>query len=244
MFLMLFVSCKKEDYISFQELSVAMHYDEQKQLTLSFSSNELSALDYTYQSSDENIASVSDSGLVSGVSIGTVIITATSPDGQYKAACTVVVEPKSKIYREPFMGWGATKATVKKNETRRIKSESPIDVLYYGEYNYIAYVFYNFDNSDTLLQYSGIKIGKPEIVINNIFEFLNERYISLDTIYDYEYDCYKYKYKHRTKEIYCYLYDYDHEDEYYIYYLNSSMIKSTEDLQLKELLEGKRLKRN
>ena len=244
MLLMLFVSCKKEDYIAFRDLSVAMHYDEQKQLALIFSSEELRSLNYTYQSSDEYIASVSDSGLVSGVSIGKVVVTATSSDGKHKTSCKVVVEPKSKLYKDPFMGWGATKATVKKAETRRIKSESPTEILYQGEYNYIAFVFYIFNTSDTLLRYSGIKIGKPEIVLNNIFEFLNERYEFLETIYNNEDEYRYYKYRHRTKDFYCYLFNRYYYDCYYIYYINTPLKSSAEEMLLKQLAVENRLESN
>ncbi len=208
-----FTGCKKEDYISFQELSVSMHYDEQKQLALIFSSEELRSLDYNYQSSDENIASVSDSGLVSGVSIGTVVITATSSDGKFKTSCTVVIEPKSKLYREPYMGWGETKATIKANETRILISESAIRIKYKGEHDYMYGVFYDFSEEDTLSIYNFVQMGVPSIVTDNIMTFCKERYRYIDSSYVFvsgQDNTLCYTFQHRTKNIYCHLYFFEY----------------------------------
>ena len=48
---------------------------------------------YTWSSGDEKVAVVSSDGLVRGVNVGTVTITATAVDGGIKASCTVTVLP-------------------------------------------------------------------------------------------------------------------------------------------------------
>jgi len=211
-FLLLSSSCKKEDYISFMEHSISMHYDEQQKLSLAFSSEELSTLQYSYHSGDTNVVLVNASGLCSGVAVGTAVVTATSSDGQYKTSCIVQIVPKHKLFKDFYTGWGATVATVKSNETRRLKSESDSLLLFYGEYNYIKEVFYRFGNNDHLLNYAGIRLGKPSGITQNIVEYYKERYLLVDSTFVSDGYYTLFNFKHRTKNIYCYLYYYYFSD--------------------------------
>ncbi len=49
----------------------------------------------TWSSTDENVATVSDTGLVTGVAVGTATVTATTADGGFTATCAVTVSPAS-----------------------------------------------------------------------------------------------------------------------------------------------------
>jgi hypothetical protein len=51
----------------------------------------------TWKSSDSAIASVSSSGLVTGVAAGSAIITVTTADGNKTATCTITVDPNSIV---------------------------------------------------------------------------------------------------------------------------------------------------
>jgi hypothetical protein len=58
---------------------------------------------------DDDIATVSDKGVVSGLKTGTTVITATTEDGGFEATATVVVaEPDPCVYRYPRDNWTAT----------------------------------------------------------------------------------------------------------------------------------------
>lgn len=237
--LLLFSSCKKEEYISFSVHSVSMHYDEQQQLSLSFSSEELSTLQYSYQSCDTNVVLVNASGLCSGVAVGTTVVTATSSDGQYKTSCTVQIVPKHKLFKDFYTGWGATVATVKANETRRLKSESDSLLLFYGEYNYIQGVFYRFGNNDHLLNYAGIRLGKPSCINQNIVEYYKERYLLVDSIFVNDPYCTLFEFKHRTKDIYCYLYYYYFSDYIDNFFTSIPDAKHEEDFTSAEFIASK-----
>ena len=62
----------------------------------------------TWSSSDVNVASVSDSGMVVGINAGTATITAKTADGNFTASCKVTVEPttntnltEGKVFTSP-----------------------------------------------------------------------------------------------------------------------------------------------
>lgn len=63
----------------------------QEQLTVSLSPADAHIWDVAYESSDESVAVVSSSGLVTAAGLGTAVITARDPDGKISAYCTVTV---------------------------------------------------------------------------------------------------------------------------------------------------------
>jgi len=175
-----------------------MYYDDEKKLTLSYSSDELANLTYKFTTSDTNIATVSSSGLVSGVSIGTAIITATSENGEYSAQCTVTIIPKYTFYTEPYMNWGCSKEDVKDWEFRTIQYETSTMITFNGEYSYVTEVDYSFE--DSTLKASMVIFDLPSpIVENGITEYLLERYVFDRTIGDNS------VFHHRSLDIGCVL---------------------------------------
>ncbi len=139
----LFIGCKKEQGIVLSETNVTMHYDEEKQLSVSFLDEEM---DYTFTSSNKNIAIVSPDGLIHGVSIGEAVITAKSTDGQYTAECKVTIKPYHPfLFAELCCNFGAYKNEVKDFEKRELLTEKDQSLLYEGDMPYVAMVGYSFE---------------------------------------------------------------------------------------------------
>ncbi len=161
-------SCKKEQGIVLSETDVTMHYDEEKQLEVSFLDE---AMDYSFSSSNENIAFVSEDGLISGVSIGSVTITVKSKDGQYSDECKVVIKPYyAFLYSDLCCEFGAYKQKVKEFEKRELAIEEDQSLSYYGDMEYVLMVGYSFE--DYKLESSAIIIDTymGEILSDYLFE--------------------------------------------------------------------------
>lgn len=92
----------------------------------------------TWKSSNPNVATVNNDGLVTAVTNGTVIITVTTQDGNKKAECSVTVD-----YRNQWVG------------------------AYDFTIRYHTYLPYPFENEDTTYSYSG-SIAKSVSYSNKI----------------------------------------------------------------------------
>ncbi len=77
--------------ISFSQPSVSVARGSSQALTVIFAPTTATNRTMTWVSSDTGVATVSDSGVVSGVETGTATITATTEDGSKVATCTVSV---------------------------------------------------------------------------------------------------------------------------------------------------------
>lgn len=174
---MLLVGCKKEQGLILSDSEISMHYDEQKQLTVSFLDEEMQ---YSFKSSNENVAKVDNSGTVRGVSIGTATITVTSSDGKYTAECKVIIAPYYALYYDLCLEFNCSKQKVKDFETRELDVETDEYLHYKGELPYIWKVAYGFESGLTV---SAICI--ENYLSNELVTFLNERYESAGISDDY-----------------------------------------------------------
>jgi len=172
--LILFSCTEKEQSISFSDTSVTLFYDESKQLSVVYSSDELKSKTYTYTSSDSTIISVSKTGLVSGVSIGTATVKVASTDGKYSDECTFTISPKSTLYKEPFVIFGSTISTVKSKETRKIYSETLTTLIYTDTDADLRYIVYLFGSGK--LTGASILLTQTTSIATEVTTFLLERY--------------------------------------------------------------------
>ncbi len=85
----------KIESISLTPKSVSLNIGETKALTVTVSPNTANADSCIFRSSAEDIATVSDSGVVTGVKEGTAIITVTTSDGSLSDSSTVTVVKNS-----------------------------------------------------------------------------------------------------------------------------------------------------
>lgn len=176
---MLLVGCKKEQGLILSDSEISMHYDEQKQLTVSFLDEEM---EYSVKSSNENVAKIDNNGTVHGVSIGTATITVTSNDGKYIEECKVLIMPYYILYKNLCLNFHCSKQNVKDFETRELERETEIALVYNGEFVYIWQVGYIFENG-----LNGSVIFIENYLSKELVTFLNERYESLGMDEEYIY---------------------------------------------------------
>ncbi|MDP4239931.1 MAG: Ig-like domain-containing protein [Bacteroidota bacterium] len=174
------LSCtEKEQFITLSDSSVTILYDGSKQLIVNYSSDALKSKTYNYSSSDSTVVSVSKTGMVSGVSIGTATIKIASTDGKYTDECNFTVSPKSTLYKEPYTVFGSTISTVKSKETRTIKSETTTGLLYTDTDSDVRYVMYLFENGK--LTSASALLTETTSIATEVTTFLLERYKYLGT---------------------------------------------------------------
>lgn len=77
--------------VSLNKTSTTISQEGSEQLTATVSPSYATNKNVTWSSSNENVATVSNTGLVSGVGGGSATITVTTVDGGYTATCTVTV---------------------------------------------------------------------------------------------------------------------------------------------------------
>jgi hypothetical protein len=179
-----FNSCKKElKSIQLDRDEITMHYDESIQINVSYSPTDVDIPPvFTWFSENTKVAEVNQSGLVEGVKIGETNIQVQTEDAKFQAACKVIVEPKSNLYKEPIIEFGQTKSYVKSKETRLIDNEVSNSLLYKGENSKVRYVMYLFDYD--MLESSAVMLVSN--VAEEVATFLIERYDiigEIDNIY-------------------------------------------------------------
>jgi uncharacterized protein YjdB len=81
--------------ISLDNTSVSMQVNESQQLTATVAPNNATNQNISWRSSDETVATVDDTGLITAVGEGTVTITVATEDGDFSATCIVTVNPAS-----------------------------------------------------------------------------------------------------------------------------------------------------
>lgn len=95
-------SCKIKVIIPVTGVSVSpsaasIVVDETKQLTAIFVPSDATNKNVTWSSGNNSIATVSSTGLVTGVALGSTTITVTTKDGNKTGNCTITVTPKTAI---------------------------------------------------------------------------------------------------------------------------------------------------
>lgn len=79
--------------VNITQTSVTVSKGKTSSLTATVSPSNATNKAVTWSSSNTSVATVSSSGVVTGVSAGTAVITVTTKDGSYKDTCTVTVNP-------------------------------------------------------------------------------------------------------------------------------------------------------
>ena len=81
--------------VSLDKSSITINRGARQMLTATVAPADATNQDVTWSSSDETIAIVSNSGLVTGLTKGTAVIVATTVDGGFTATCTITVRKES-----------------------------------------------------------------------------------------------------------------------------------------------------
>ena len=180
--------CNKDksppEIASIEALPISMYFDETAKLSIKYFPLDATApVSYTYKTSDEYVAVVDNKGVVRGKHVGECVITIATDKG-ITNKCMVTIKPRSTLYREPYLVFGASVADIKAYEKRTLVYEDEDDVgeflIYEGENKYVESVEYDFENSklvDCFVFLSTIDLETFEYCLNEAELFLFERYI-------------------------------------------------------------------
>lgn len=118
--------------ITLDSESMCIHIGETNKLTATVLPNNTTNKEVVWNSSDMNIASVNQEGLVSALSVGKVQITASTEVENIKAVCEVeVIQPITKITLNSTETSNATESTLYINETLQLSASiQPSDASY------------------------------------------------------------------------------------------------------------------
>jgi hypothetical protein len=185
--IMLFSCTEKVQFVKLSDSSVTLFYNATKKLSANYSSDDLKSKTFYYTSSNPNVVSVTKlAGLVTAVAVGSATVTIASSDGKYTDQCDFIVSPKAKLYKDPFLVFGSSIATVKSNETRTLNFETISGLSYSDSVPDVESVVYLFQN-DKLIAAEVIFSQTSNIV--QVRTFLLERYklsgVSSDNYYIY-----------------------------------------------------------
>lgn len=163
-----------DDVISLNQTAIALDYEAKYKLDASFRREGYSLSDFVWESENEDIASVSANGLVTGNRVGTTIITVKTKDGAFSSTCEVVVNATNFLYQEPLLDFGEGKSFVLANETRELLYNRSNFLLFEGENDSVTNVIYNFANST--YKESVVLLKNNEEIADQAFLFLEQRY--------------------------------------------------------------------
>lgn len=165
---MFFTGCsdddKKEDEaLTLSTTQISFHADDSEQIVAN--------KEVKWHSESDFVAEVEADGFVVGKHVGETLITAVTKNGE-KSDCEVEVLPVYNTYKEPVCDFGASKATIKSKESRKIFSEKTTTLSYRGEKTGVEGVIYLFENNKLIAAAVAVSFSKTK----EVTKFLLERY--------------------------------------------------------------------
>jgi len=172
-------ACGKEDpqdqNITLSQSAIEIDFEETFRLDATFIRDGYSPSGFIWESANPNIATVSDNGTVTGLRVGTTIVTVLTADRLFSADCEVTVNPTNFLYLEPLFDFGQNKAFIRANETRTFWNENEEAMLFQGENENIYGMVYVFPETLYELSYALLNI-ETEAELMNLIAFLEQRY--------------------------------------------------------------------
>ena len=162
---------KKEETFTIDQDEITLQHDGTIQLNVS------PAQTCTWSTDDNTIATVSQTGLVTGVLIGDTKVSAKSLSDNSTVSCIVHVTPRSTLYVEPYYIYGASISTIKSKEKRSLLSETSTGLIYEGENSNVVDIIYLFDTSG--LTGADVMLTNSTSVAAEAVTFIEERYTYL-----------------------------------------------------------------
>jgi hypothetical protein len=172
------ISCTEENDVSYQlkTTSITLISGKTHQIEV------LPAISgWSFSSKNSNIASVSDSGLVTTHYVGTTKVYVRHEAGQFVDSVQVTVNPNNTFFEDPFLGFFVSELTVSKNETGSL-TNSFADARHDGE----SFVVYKRESHYEINYHFNIDglFDRAEIFLSPLYELetlehLTERYIYL-----------------------------------------------------------------
>lgn len=164
-------SCQKKDTepdFTITQQDTKLKFDQNLSLTASLGDNQVA-----WSSSDEFVGTVDAKGKFVAKHIGETTITATW-NGR-TAVSKITVEPYTTGIAEPYLGFGANKATIKSNEKRSLGGEDVTSLLYDDGSKYTNAAIYLFENN-MLVSAGLIFKATTQTLADDIAKYYIERY--------------------------------------------------------------------
>lgn len=182
-----FTSCGSEDEpinhgsVSLDKTSQTLIYEGTVILTPSYSGDVAKGKDYTWASSDNNIATVEvltgGKGKVTAKRVGETDIIFAAKDGTISARCKVTVNPRSVLLGGIYFVKDASTSDIKAQVTVKYTEYPDSIVCAYGDTNPISKIIYELSNSRLA---STLVVLKPSSENQELAEeFIEERFIDM-----------------------------------------------------------------
>lgn len=164
----------QDDYIILSETELEIPFKEVVQLHAKFERDGYTSADLEWESEVENIASVDQNGLVTGVREGTTNILVRTADRVFTSICEVRVRPTNFMFKEPYFDFGEDQAFILKKEERQLSVQIPDAMVFNGENQNIRYLNYRFKDGKYFHSFVVLP-GRTEIQIQ-LLDFIRQRY--------------------------------------------------------------------
>lgn len=162
-------SCSDDDDndapLELNTTKVSLYQDGTKQMSVKDNRS------VTWTVDDDYVAKVDADGLLTAMFVGETRVKATDSKGK-TAYASVVVNPQYNTYKEPYVGWGASKSEVLSHDTREVSSESETLVVLDGGSDAAELVSYGFGESGLEAVIVIVKTSYSAEIV----KFLGERY--------------------------------------------------------------------
>jgi len=156
--LLVITSCNKDDKkTKLETTQLSMKWANTAQIVVSPNANGV-----TFTSSNESIAGVSATGLVTARRIGTATITVKKGNENLGTCRVTITESYPLKFRAVYLTWNASKSSVKSYESRILDLETTTGLRFRGENSSLTAVAYTFSGGRNLNS-AGIQIPTSEL---------------------------------------------------------------------------------
>lgn len=179
--IVLFAACGEEVEYAVNNSTVTMNVKDSVALSLSPAQSS-----WVFTTGDDDIATVSPSGIVKGMHMGKTIISVRNTLSGFSAQVNVTINSKNSLYREPCPTFNVDPLFVKKYEWRKLLSEGTMStVVHVGEQaSIITYLRYEADNTshdqvvyffDDHFKYFQSEVVVVDLYLTKLNGYLNDR---------------------------------------------------------------------
>ena len=136
--------------IQLNRTSLTLTAAQAEQLTVSYLPADADMPAFRWSIDDSFVATVSATGRVEALRAGMAVIKVETTDGRHSAVCSLTVNPQYNGWKEPVLNFGASKSTIRNQESREYNAmysalSTQISV-FNGENDKIQFCVYSFTN--------------------------------------------------------------------------------------------------
>jgi hypothetical protein len=148
----IFLGCSNDenpgdDKIALSDYEISMDFNQTYTIEATFDRDGYPQGSLVWQSADEEVAIVDNTGKVTARLIGETQLTVKTSDGKYSETVKVEVLPTVTLYKEPILQFGESASYIKSNESRTLISETSEALIFEGENSDVRGAMYLIENS-------------------------------------------------------------------------------------------------